>query len=94
VTVYVDNIRVPARVGTIAARWSHLFVAPGDDLAELHAFAAGIGLRRGWFQDKHPLPHYDVTDSKRQQAITAGAVAISWKATGQFAAQARSRDRS
>jgi len=91
-TVYVDNFRVPARVGKITGRWSHLFVAPGDDLGELHAFATAIGLRRAWFQDKRPLPHYDVTDSKRHQAIAAGAVAISWKETGRFASQARSHD--
>jgi Protein of unknown function (DUF4031) len=88
-TVYVDNYRVPARVGRLTARWSHLFVAPGDDLEELHAFAARIGLRRTWFQDKPPLCHYDVTDTKRQQAIAAGAKAITWHETGRFAAAGR-----
>ena len=91
-TVYVDDIRIPARVGRISGRWSHLFVGPDDDLAELHAFAASIGLRRAWFQDKRPLPHYDVTDSKRQQAIDAGAVAITWRETGQLASRARTHD--
>ncbi len=79
-TVYVDDWRQPARVGRITARWSHLMVGPGDDLEELHAFAARIGLRRAWFQDKPwPRAHYDVTDSKRQQAIAAGAVPVAWK---------------
>jgi hypothetical protein len=43
------------RVGRVTARWSHLTVGPDGDLAELHAFAAAIGLRRAWFQDK-PWP--------------------------------------
>jgi hypothetical protein len=46
------------------------------DAAELHAFAARIGLRREWCQypDDHPLLHYDLTPSKRAQALAAGAV--------------------
>ena len=49
-TVYVDDYRVPATVGRIRARWSHLFVPAGTDLEELHQFAESIGLRRSWFQ--------------------------------------------
>lgn len=81
-TVYVDNARIPATVGRIRARWSHL---TADNTEELHAFAARIGLRRAWFQTcKRPchktLPcshwHYDVTESKRTEAIAAGAKSI------------------
>jgi hypothetical protein len=83
-TVYVDDWRQPARVGQITARWSHLTVGPDDDLAELHAFATRIGLRRAWFQDKPwPRAHYDVTDSKRREAIAAGAVSITSREAGQ-----------
>lgn len=73
-TVYVDDMRMPARVGRIEARWSHLMA---DTDEELHRFAASIGLRRRWAQ--YPgtwKSHYDVTDSKRAQAIAAGAVQI------------------
>jgi hypothetical protein len=76
-TVYVDDARIPAKVGRISARWSHLFA---DTQEELHEFAASIGLRRAWFQPGKPLGgrpsrhwHYDVTDSKREQAIRDGA---------------------
>lgn len=76
-TVYVDNARIPARVGRIRARWSHLFA---DTQEELHAFALSIGLKRTWFQPGRPVNgrpsrhwHYDVTESKRQAAIAAGA---------------------
>jgi len=74
VTVYVDNLRIPATVGRTTARWSHL-VADTDD--ELHAFAARLGLRRSWAQyPGTPDSHYDVTDTKRRQAIALGAVPI------------------
>lgn len=89
-TVYVDDWQQQARVGRLNAKWSHLTVGPFDDLAELHAFARRIGLQRRWFQDKPwPRQHYDVTESKRQQAIAAGAVAITWREAGQQMAAAK-----
>lgn len=89
-TVYVDNFQVSARVGSVRGCWSHLIA---DSREELHAFAARLGLRRSWFQDPivtgKPLAkpgtraaerwHYDVTDSKRQQAIRLGAVPVQWR---------------
>jgi hypothetical protein len=85
-TIYVDDMRLKATVGSLTARWSHLMAGPGDDVAELHAFAARIGLRRSWFQGppKHH-PHYDVTDTKRQQAIREGAKPITWREAGEMA---------
>jgi Protein of unknown function (DUF4031) len=80
-TVYVDNARIPARVGRTAAHWSHL---TADTKDELHTFAELLGLRRSWFQtckrsascqppERCPHWHYDVTDPQREQAIAAGA---------------------
>jgi Protein of unknown function (DUF4031) len=64
-TVFADDWRQQARAGRLQARWSHLFTGPHDQLDELHAFAASIGLRRSWFQDKPwPCAHYDVTEPK------------------------------
>lgn len=55
---------------------SHLFTDCAD-LAELHALAARIGLRRAWFQNKPGrLPHYDLTRAKQAAAIRAGAVLL------------------
>lgn len=88
-TVYVDDMRLPARVGRIEARWSHLMA---DTDAELHAFAASIGLRRSWAQ--YPgtwKSHYDVTDSKRAQAIRAGAVPIGYGSPESIALTRRKR---
>jgi Protein of unknown function (DUF4031) len=95
IAVFVDNFRVPARVGRLTARWSHLTVEPDGDLDELHAFAARIGLKRSWFQGppEHRHPHYDVTDSKRQAAIAAGAVPITWREAGRMLADASRRRR-
>lgn len=89
-TVYVDDARIKAKVSSWDTRWSHLFADTPD---ELHAFAARLGLRRSWFQDPTVVGkprarpgsraaenwHYDVTDAKRRQAITMGAVPVTWR---------------
>lgn len=81
-TVYVDNFRVPARVGRITGRWSHL---TADTVEELHAFAGRLGLRRSWFQDKGDGRwHYDVVDWRREQAIRLGAVPIDLRDMGAY----------
>jgi hypothetical protein len=80
--VYVDNARIPARVGGTRGRWSHL---TADTREELHAFADKIGLKAAWFQTckracHSSLPcvhwHYDVVETKRVEAVAAGAVEI------------------
>jgi Protein of unknown function (DUF4031) len=78
-TIYVDDMRMPAKVKGCArpARWSHLMAGPADDIADLHAFAAKLRLRRSWFQEQGwPHDHYDVTDTVRRAAIKAGAVPV------------------
>ena len=88
-TVYVDDIGIPARIGGLSGRWSHLIA---DTQEELHEFAARLGLKREWFQDPtvngkpKAVPgeriaenwHYDVTASKRKLALQLGAVAVPW----------------
>lgn len=71
-TVYVDQF--PAEGW---GRWNgggHLL---GNDLAELHAFAARLGCQRSWFQGKNHA-HYDLTKSKRDLAVRLGAVELAW----------------
>lgn len=81
-TVIVDNYRVPARVGRITARWSHLTATTPD---ELHAFAARIGMQRAWYQDHGDGRwHYDATDTRRTAAIRAGAVPVDLRVMGAF----------
>ena len=54
----------------------HLMCDPGE-VDQLHAFAAGIGLKRSWFQNSaNGTPHYDLTPGKRRQAVVAGAAEV------------------
>lgn len=55
----------------------HLFT-DSDDLADLHAMAARIGMKRAWFQDER-VKHYDLTPSRRAAAVAAGAVEVDFK---------------
>ena len=48
-----------------------------DTLEELHEFAAKIGMRPEWFQDKPGQPHYDLTETRRALAISRGAIPLS-----------------
>ncbi|WP_166347010.1 DUF4031 domain-containing protein [Phytoactinopolyspora limicola] len=51
-------------------RWSHL--VSDESYAELHTFAAELGLSRRAFDGDH----YDLPESMYQQAIDAGATAV------------------
>jgi hypothetical protein len=68
--VYVDNAVFLWR----GRRWAHLMA---DDLDELHAFAARLGLRRCTFQDKRSGAHYDIDSRQRERALALGAIAVS-----------------
>lgn len=77
-TVYVDDAMIPWNPRHYKGQtWlmSHLFA---DTDAELHAFAARIGLKRAWHQcpPKASWSHYDVSAAKRKQALSQGAVSI------------------
>lgn len=71
VTVYVDTLP-----GSGWGKWNGGAHMLGTDLAELHGFAATIGLKRAWFQGGGTFAHYDLTASKRVLAVQAGAVEI------------------
>lgn len=71
-TIYVDGIAehdTPLRY----KRWSHMVSDVGPD--ELHAFAARLGLKRSWSQErpKSSAHHYDIVPTKRALAIRLGA---------------------
>lgn len=66
--VYVDNYRAPFR-GMIM---SHMTADTNDELDDM---AARLGLRPEWKQ-YGSLIHFDVSASKRLQAITYGAQAV------------------
>lgn len=88
-TVYIDDMQRAARVGRITGVWSHLMA---DTSAELHEFAARLGLARRWVQ--YPgtsREHYDVTEPKRQRALELGAVPIAYGREGGTLTLAKAR---
>lgn len=76
--VYIDPDRSVVMFPTMPS-WRFRFACHlvADSLEELHAFAARLGLRRSWFQDRQDLPHYDITQNKRRVALKLGAQEIS-----------------
>jgi len=68
--VYVDKAVIPWR----GRRWAHLLA---DELDELHAFAARLGLPRHAFQDKRSGAHYDIHSDQRELALRLGAIPVS-----------------
>src|SRR4051812_48381894 len=72
--ILVDDAIWPFR----GDKYCHMMSDKGgkEGLAELHAFAKTIGLKRSWFQNKPRHPHYDLSSGKRRQAILAGAQAV------------------
>lgn len=71
-TVYIDTLRNWG--GSATFQWKHSCPLYGDDLDELHGFAARIGMKRKWFQDRPRFPHYDLTSRRRRKALEVGAV--------------------
>ncbi|MBZ9847169.1 DUF4031 domain-containing protein [Mesorhizobium sp. CA14] len=71
-TVYVDRPRW--RLGR--RMMCHM---AADSLAELHAMAEAVGVRR-FFQDKPGRPHYDLSKATRARAVALGAVEVSSRA--------------
>ena len=76
--VYVDDAFVAGDWGFFTGG-GHL---QADTPAELHAFAAALGLRRSWFQTKPGRPehdHYDLKRTGRDRAIALGARPEPWR---------------
>lgn len=69
--VYVDKLR---DWGWNLGPSCHLIA---DTNEELHQFAARIGMKRGWFQPSPSSgPHYDLTASRRAEAVRLGAIEL------------------
>lgn len=89
-SVYVDPlVDYGTQIGRAGPVWCHL-VADTDD--ELHAFAARLGVRRAWFQEDAARPwrnHYDLTASRRAEAVRRGAIEITRHELGQRLRAAR-----
>ena len=68
VTEYMTNLRYK--------KWSHMVSDVSAE--ELHEFAAKLGLKREWSQErpKSSAHHYDIVPTKRALAIKLGAIAV------------------
>jgi hypothetical protein len=93
--VYVDDMNLRADVPdgdqVVRGRWSHLYA---DTEAELRDFARQLGLRESWIQHPGQIGvHFDVTASKRQQAIRQGARPVTWREAGEHFARQREAQR-
>jgi hypothetical protein len=75
--ILVDGIAEYEAPGLRYKRWSHMVSDASAE--ELHAFAARLGLRREWSQERpaHAAHHYDVVPTKRALAVKLGAVEVS-----------------
>ncbi len=74
--VYVDDIRLVIKNKNWPYSKACHLVA--DTTRELHIFAIRLSLRRSWFQT-NTIPHYDLTENKRAQALRFGALEITDK---------------
>ena len=94
-TVYVDDMRMQASVGSLSARWSHLMSdEPAEASNELVAFAVRLGLRPQWIQyPGTPKEHFDLTDAKRDLALRLGARAIGYGREGSALMEAKAEGR-
>lgn len=75
-TIYVDDMRLPARVGPVEGVWSHLLSdLPGaEGRAELLAFASRLGVESRWIQNEGTATeHFDLREPMRQRALELGA---------------------
>jgi len=73
--VYIDDMYRYAIGEFKGMRMSHLIA---DSDAELHDVARRIGMKREWFQGDH----YDVPLTRRNLALDAGAIAVSYRQAG------------
>ena len=84
-TIFVDDMQRPAKVGRLNGVWSHLMSdLPGaEGTTELLAFAKRLGLNPAWIQRRGtPIEHFDVTEPKRQLALRLGAQSVAYGAEG------------
>ncbi len=71
-TVYVGKLEYP---------YGRMFMShmSSPNLDALHKMADAIGVNRKWFQNHKIHPHYDISKSMKQKAISLGAIEVSDK---------------
>ncbi len=81
-SVYVDKARHPFK-GYIMCHMT------ADSLAELHAMADRLNVKREYFQTppKASFPHYDIPEPRRALAISYGALEVNDRTCLHYAAR-------
>ena len=88
ITAYVGPLRTVFK--TRRWRWNKAAHLWADTEPELRVFAERLDLPRSWeHRSNSGLLHYDLTESKRKEALEAGAVPVGRKAEAQANRQAR-----
>ena len=77
--IMVDEIIVWPHAKHRCFKKGSAHLSTDGSLEELHAFAIRIGMRRDWFQDHPLMPHYDLSPARRDAALAAGTVFVSWR---------------
>ena len=77
--LYAGRNPLARQAASHGKQWCHLWAPSSGDINELHLIARKIGLKRAWFQDRPGFPHYDLVPTKREKALSAGAVAMDLK---------------
>lgn len=70
--IYVDN-------AAIMYKGKLRYHMTANSIAELHAFAAEVGIKRCWWHSGSRYPHYDINGLERDRAIAAGAAPVTSK---------------
>jgi hypothetical protein len=75
-TVYVDKLEEWGwMLRGHKVKSCHMFT-DNIDLSELHELAEKIGMKQSWFQNHKVAPHYDLTKSRRDLAVSLGAIEV------------------
>lgn len=76
--ILVDNLRAWPTYPSGHKYWAHMWHSD-NDLDALDAFAERLGLKRHWRHKHEGLIHYDLTPTKRIEALALGAVKMQVK---------------
>jgi hypothetical protein len=85
--VYVDDMHLTPMGQFGRMKMCHMLA---DSTEELLAMADRIGVARRWLQDAGtPREHFDIATSKRQLAVSAGAVEITMREAAEITRRRR-----
>jgi Protein of unknown function (DUF4031) len=89
-TVYVDNMKLRAKLFRWNGTWSNLYA---DTTKELIDFADELGLTRASMIDEgYVTERFMINEMRRREALRLGAVPISYEGAGRYKLLRRKRE--